>query len=159
MSELHQLDEDASVWPAVVQFSLFYLGLTVAAAAVSMAFEFGHSTGLSIGILVASVYPAAQKFVKLHHRPFKRNEQVRFAALAFVATLVVSFVLFAFVALVLIEGEDLPTMADLTVLAKENAALIVFSMAVVFLIDLAVLYFSAGWFSRFLARRLETVKT
>ena len=72
------IEEKASLWSAVLLFSVTYLLVSAAVTGVLIAFDLDSNTGVSIGLLVAATAVAARKFVIDHRRPLNRGEQVRF---------------------------------------------------------------------------------
>ena len=148
-------EEKANLWPALLQFSVTYLALSAVVAAVLTFFDLNSNTGLSIGVLMGATGVAARKFVIDHHRALQRGEQLRFALLAIVVTMLLTLLQVAAVIVIFIKLEELPQLAaEAQAWAADNTTLLVFIVVFVVLLFFAVLYFAAGWFSRWFAKRL-----
>ena len=149
------IEKKASLWPAVLLFSVTYLLVSALVTGVLIAFDLNSNTGVSAGLLVAATTVAARKFVIDHRRPLSRGEQVRFALLATAATLVITIIQLAVVMPMFFTAAELPQLiAEAKAWAAANAGLLSLISLVVLLLSLMVLYFTAGWFSRWFDKRL-----
>lgn len=102
------LEANTNLWPAVLLFSVLYLGLSALITTVLVIFDLNANSGVGIGVLVAATAAAARKFVVDHRRPFSRAEQLRFTLLAFAALLVTSVLQIVAAGFLLIGLEALP---------------------------------------------------
>jgi len=152
-------EKDANLWPAIFYFSVAYVVVSVLVGAVLQLLDVNPNSGVSIGILVGAVYVAVRKFVLEHQRPFTRGEQLRFSGLAFLATVLASIMLIFILSLVFIGARDLPAViTELPALVASQANLIAFALIIACLVSFAVLYFTSGWLSRSLAKKLASGK-
>lgn len=155
MTGWDSIEDPADLWPAVVQYTLYYVGCSALAGAVLYVLDASANSGMSASVLIAATYAAAHKFVTKYHRPFNRGEQLRFAGVAFLATLLISALMFLGVGLVIVGPADLPQAAtELVALATANAKVFAIALVIASLISFGLLYFSSGWSSRFLSKRL-----
>jgi hypothetical protein len=123
-----------------------------------MVFDLNANSGVAVGILVAATATAARKFVLDHHRALKRGEQLRFALLAFLATILITFIQLAVTVLIVIGKDELPALiAEVQAWIAGNAGLIALVIAVVAVVYFAVLYFTSGYFSRLFDKRLAAM--
>jgi magnesium-transporting ATPase (P-type) len=149
------LEGKTNLWPAVLLFSVTYLALSAVVAAVLTFFDLNSNTGLSIGVLMAATGAAARKFVADHRRALHQGEQLRFALLAIVATMLLTVLQVAVVILIFFKLDELPQLAaEAQAWAADNTTLLAVIAAFVVLLFFAALYFGAGWFSRWFAKRL-----
>ena len=147
---------EANLWPALAVFTIVYLVMSAAVAAVLIFFDLNSNTGVSIAVLLAATPAAAQKFVAGHARPLQRGEQLRFAFLATAATLLLTLVQVAAIVPIYFTAAELPQLAtEAQAWAAANVGLVVFIAVVVVGLFFAVLYFGSGWFSRMFAKRLD----
>jgi hypothetical protein len=125
--------------------------------AVLVYFDINSNTGVSVAILIAATAAAAQKFVAGHGRALTRGEQLRFAVLATVATILLSVVQMAAIVPVYFSTAELPQLADETLAwIAANSGLVAFIAIFVIVLFFAVLYFASGSFSRMFVKRLAT---
>lgn len=149
------LEEKASLWPALLLFSVAYLLVSALVTGVLIAFDLNSNTGVSIGLLVAATAVAARKFVIDHRRPLSRGEQLRFALLATAATAVITLIQVVVVMPMFFTAAELPQLiAEVKAWAAANAMLLSLITLVVLLLSLMALYFASGWFSRWFDKRL-----
>lgn len=149
------IEERASLWSAVLLFSVTYLLVSAAVTGVLIAFDLNSSTGVSIGLLLAATAVAARKFVIDHRRPLNRGEQVRFALWATAAMAVISLIQVAVVAPIYFSAAELPQLiAESKAWAADNAVLLSLITLFVLLLTLIILYFASGSFSRWFDKRL-----
>lgn len=149
------LDTESNLWPALLLFSVTYLGLSAVATAVLVIFNINANTGVAIGILVAAIAIAMRKFALDHRRALRRGKQLRFASLA-IGALVVITLIQAVAVLPFVIGKDemQAFIAEAQTWIAANTSLLAFIIAAVVLVYFAVLYFASGWFSRWFAKRL-----
>jgi hypothetical protein len=148
---------DANLWPALITFSIAYLVASAMVTAVLVYLDLNSNTGVSVAILIAATAAAAQKFVAGHGRALSRREQLRFAFLATVASMVLSIVQMAVILPIYLSAAELPQLADETrAWVAANVGLVVFIALFVVGVFFAVLYFASGGFSRMFAKRLPT---
>jgi hypothetical protein len=125
--------------------------------AVLVYFDINSNTGVSVAILIAATAAAAQKFVAGHGRALSRREQLRFAFLATLASMLLSVVQLSAIVPVYFSAAELPQLADETrAWVAANVGLVVFIAVFVIGLFFAVLYFASGAFSRMFARRVVT---
>ena len=149
------IEEKASLWPAVLLFSVAYLLVSALVTGVLIAFDLNSNTGVSIGLLLAATAIAARKFVIDHRRPLSRGEQVQFALWATAATLVITLIQVVVVMPMFFTAAELPQLiAEAKTWAAANAVLLSLISLVVLFLSLMVLYFASGWFSRWFDKRL-----
>ena len=147
---------EANLWPALAVFTVVYLVMSAAVAAVLIFFDLNSNTGVSIAVLLAATAAAAQKFVAGHARPLQRGEQLRFAFLATAATMLLTLVQVAAIVPIYFTAAELPQLAaEAQAWAAANVGLVVFIAVVVVGLFFAVLYFGSGWFTRMFAKRLD----
>ena len=149
------IEEKASLRPALITFSIAYLVVSAMVTAVLVYLDRNSNTGVSVAILIAATAAAAQKFVAGHGRALSRREQLRFALLATVASLLLSILQMAAILPIYFSAAELPQLADETrAWVAANVGLV--SFIAIFAIGLffAVLYFASGWFSRMFDKRL-----
>jgi hypothetical protein len=148
---------EANLWPALITFSIAYLVVSAMVTAVLVYLDLNSNTGLSVAILIAATAAAAQKFVAGHGRALSRREQLRFAFLATVATMLLSIVQMAVIVPIYFSAAELPQLADETrAWVAANIWLVAFIALFVVGLFFAVLYFASGGFSRMFAKRLAT---
>jgi hypothetical protein len=146
---------EANLWPALITFSIAYLVVSALVTAVLVFFDINSNTGVSVAILIAATAAAAQKFVAGHGRALSRREQLRFAFLATVATMLLSIVQVAAMLAIYFSATELPQLADETLAwIAANSGLVAFIAIFVVVLFFAVLYFASGAFSRMFAKRL-----
>jgi hypothetical protein len=146
---------EANLWPALITFSIAYLVVSAMVTAVLVFFDINSNTGVSVAILIAATAAAAQKFVAGHGRSLSRGEQLRFALLATVATMLLSIVQMAAILPIYFSAAELPQLADETLTwIAANSGLVAFIALFVIVLFFAVLYFASGSFSRMFAKRL-----
>lgn len=149
------LETKSNLWPAVLLFSLVYLGVSAVVTAILVGFDIDTNSGVAIGIPVAATALAARKFVLDYRRPLRRGEQLRFALLTFVALPVITLIQ-AIAVLPFVVGKD--EMQVFIVEAQAwiagNTGLLAFIIAFVAIVYFVILYFASGWFSRWFAKRL-----
>jgi hypothetical protein len=125
--------------------------------AVLVYLDLNSNTGVSAAILIAATAAAAQKFVAGRGRALSRREQLRFAFLATVASMVLSIVQMAVILPIYFSAAELPQLADETwAWVAANVGLVAFIALFVVGLFFAVLYFASGGFSRMFAKRLPT---
>jgi hypothetical protein len=147
----------ANLWPALITFSIAYLVVSAMDTAVLVYLDRNSNTGVSVAILIAATAAAAQKFVAGHGRALSRREQLRFAFLATVATMLLSIVQMAVIVPIYFSAAELPQLADETrAWVAANIWLVAFIALFVVGLFFAVLYFASGGFSRMFAKRLAT---
>jgi hypothetical protein len=148
---------EANLWPALITFSIAYLVASAMVTAVLVYLDLNSNTGVSAAILIAATAAAAQKFVAGHWRALSRREQLRFAFLATVASMVLSIVQMAVILPIYFSAAELPQLADETwAWVAANVGLVAFIALFVVGLFFAVLYFASGGFSRMFAKRLPT---
>jgi hypothetical protein len=148
---------EANLWPALITFSIAYLLVSAMVTAVLVYFDINSNTGVSVAILIAATAAAAQRFVAGHGRALSRREQLRFAFLATLASMLLSVVQLAAIIPVYFSAAELPQLADETrAWVAANVGLVAFITLFVVALFFAVLYFASGAFSRMFARRLAT---
>ena len=148
---------EANLWPALITFSIAYLVVSAMVTAVLVYLDLNSNTGLSVAILIAATAAAAQKFVAGHGRALSRREQLRFAFLATVASMLLSIVQMAVIVPIYFSAAELPQLADETrAWVAANIWLVAFIALFVVGLFFAVLYFASGGFSRMFAKRLAT---
>ena len=148
---------EANLWPALITFSIAYLVASAMVTAVLVYLDLNSNTGVSAAILIAATAAAAQKFVAGHWRALSRREQLRFAFLATVASMVLSIVQMAVILPIYFSAAELPQLADETwAWVAANVGLVAFIALFVVGLFFAVLYFASGGFSRMFAKRLAT---
>jgi hypothetical protein len=148
---------EANLWPALITFSIAYLVVSAMVTAVLVYLDLNSNTGLSVAILITATAAAAQKFVAGHGRALSRREQLRFAFLATVATMLLSIVQMAVIVPIYFSAAELPQLADETrAWVAANIWLVAFIALFVVGLFFAVLYFASGGFSRMFAKRLAT---
>ena len=149
------IEQKASLWPALITFSIAYLVVSAMVTAVLVYLDRNSNTGVSAAILIAATAAAAQKFVAGHGRALSRREQLRFAFLATVASLLLSIVQMAAILPVYLSAAELPQLANETrAWVAANVGLVAFIAFFVVGLFFGVLYFASGWFSRMFAKRL-----
>lgn len=148
---------EANLWPALITFSIAYLVVSAMVTAVLVYLDLDSNTGVSVAILIAATAAAAQKFVAGHGRALSRREQLRFAFLATVATMLLSVVQMAAILPIYFSAAELPQLAEETrAWVAANVGLVAFIAIFVVGVFFAVLYFASGGFSRMFAKRLAT---
>ena len=148
---------EVNLWPALITFSIAYLVVSAMVTAVLVYLDLNSNTGLSVAILIAATAAAAQKFVAGHGRALTRREQLRFALLATIATMLLSIVQMAVIVPIYFSAAELPQLADETrAWVAANIWLVAFIALFVVGLFFAVLYFASGGFSRMFAKRLAT---
>jgi hypothetical protein len=148
---------EANLWPALITFSIAYLVASAMVTAVLVYLDLNSNTSVSAAILIAATAAAAQKFVAGHWRALSRREQLRFAFLATVASMVLSIVQMAVILPIYFSAAELPQLADETwAWVAANVGLVAFIALFVVGLFFAVLYFASGGFSRMFAKRLPT---
>jgi hypothetical protein len=148
---------EANLWPALITFSIAYLVASAMVTAVLVYLDLNSNTGVSAAILIAATAAAAQKFVAGRGRALSRREQLRFAFLATVASMVLSIVQMAVILPIYFSAAELPQLADETwAWVAANVGLVAFIALFVVGLFFAVLYFASGGFSRMFAKRLPT---
>ena len=148
---------EANLWPALITFSIAYLVVSAMVTAVLVYLDLNSNTGLSVAILIAATAAAAQKFVAGHGRALSRREQLRFAFLATVASMLLSIVQMAVIVPIYFSAAELPQLVDETrAWVAANIWLVAFIALFVVGLCFAVLYFASGGFSRMFAKRLAT---
>jgi hypothetical protein len=148
---------EANLWPALITFSIAYLVASAMVTAVLVYLDLNSNTGVSAAIQIAATAAAAQKFVAGHWRALSRREQLRFAFLATVASMVLSIVQMAVILPIYFSAAELPQLADETwAWVAANVGLVAFIALFVVGLFFAVLYFASGGFSRMFAKRLPT---
>jgi len=148
-------ETQVNLWPYVAQFGVVYFVVTVVLGAIQYVVDLEPNIGIGIIVLLASVVMPVRMFVLDHLRPFSRREQLRFALLAFVAVLVVSFVLIALATLFAGGLKDIWSfMHELNATPQELALAIAMVLLFSGVVAFAVLYFAAGMFSRWYSKRL-----
>jgi hypothetical protein len=148
---------EANLWPALITFSIAYLVASAMVTAVLVYLDLNSNTGVSVAILIAATAAAAQKFVAGRGRALSRREQLRFAFLATVASMLLSIVQMAVILPIYLSAAELPQLADETrAWVAANVGLVVFIALFVVGVFFAVLYFASGGFSRMFAKRLAT---
>lgn len=148
-------EKAVNLWPYIWQFTFFYLALSIAAGAVLFVLELDTNAGVNIAMVIASLVFPVRRFAIDHRRPFDKSEQLRFAFLTFVASLLVSLaILAAGATLILWIDASAPSIDELSALVGEYAWLIALVSLVTGLIYFAVLYFTSGFFSRLFSKRL-----
>jgi hypothetical protein len=149
------IEEKASLWSAVLLFSVTYLLVSAVVTGVLMAFDLDSNTGVSVGLLMAATAVAARKFVIDHRRPLNRGEQVRFTLMATAAMAVITLIQVAVVVPIYFSTAELPQLiAESKAWAADNAVLLSVISLVVLLLTLIILYLASGWFSRWFDKRL-----
>jgi hypothetical protein len=149
-------DTESNLWAAVLLFSAAYLGVSAVVTAILVGFDIDANSGVVTGVLVGSVAAGVHKFVAANRRPFKRDEQLRFALLTFLAVLVMTCIQIVGVALFLVKAEERQAfMTEAQAWVGENTGLLVGIMVLMALIYFAILYFTSGWFSRWFAKRFD----
>jgi hypothetical protein len=147
---------EPNLWPALITFSIAYLVVSAMVTAVLVYLDLNSNTGVSIAILIAATAAAAQKFVAGHARALTRREQLRFALLATIATMLLSIVQMAVILPIYFSAAELPQLADETrAWVAANVGLVAFIALFVVGVFFAVLYFASGGFSRMFAKRLS----
>ena len=159
MSKSNQPENEVSLWPEVSRFIVYYIGLALLAGGALYLLDVSSNIGVNVSILVVALYAAVHKFVLKHKRPFTRGEQLRFAGLACLASLLAAGALVSVSTLVVMEQNGLPTTAELLALVNSDAIFLVIAVIVVSALYIAILYLTSGWFSRLLAKRLTTNRT
>ena len=148
---------EANLWPALITFSIAYLLASAMVTAVLVYLDINSNTGVSVAILIAATAAAAQKFVAGHGRALSRREQLRFAFLATVASMLLSIVQMAVIVPIYFSAAELPQLADeARAWVAANVGLVAFIALFVVGLFFAVLYFASGAFSRMFAKRLAT---
>lgn len=148
-------EEKANLWPALAMFAIVYLALSAAVSAVLIFFDLNSNTGVSVAILIAATAAAAQKFVAGHGRALSRREQLRFALLATVASMLLSIVQIAAIVPIYFSAAELPQLAEETrAWVAANVGLVILITVFVIGVFFAVLYFASGGFSRMFVKRL-----
>ncbi len=149
------LETESNLWPCVLLFSGAYLILSAVSTAVLMIFDLNANTGVAVGVLVAATATAARKFVLDHRRALRSGEQLRFAVLALIATILVTLVQLVAAVLIVTGKDELPALIEeVQALIAGNTSLLTFVVAAVALVFFAILYFTSGWFSRLFDKRL-----
>lgn len=149
------LDSEGNLWPALLLFSVTYLGVSAVVTAVLVFFDIDANNGAAIGVLVAAV--AMRKFALDHRRALRRGEQLRFALLAIVALVVITLIQAVAVLPFVIGKDELQAfMTEAQAWIAANAILLAFITAGVAILYFAILYFTSGWFSGWYSKRLAT---
>ena len=105
MSETsNEVFKGVNLKPYVMRFALIFAAFSTIALVVVTWYQISGNTGLSFGILIASVLATCQKFVGEQKRVFTKKEKISMAFYSMLVSLIVSFLLF--VAFILATGED-----------------------------------------------------
>jgi hypothetical protein len=148
-------ESGASLRPYLLQYALAYLVISVGAKSVLQVLNLGTNPGIDIGLLVAALVVPILRFVRDNGRPFSAAEQLRFALVAFLASLLISLALGSLAALIVVGSAQLPaSISELTLQSRGHFLLFMAALAISCLVSFAALYFASGFLARAFGKRL-----
>jgi hypothetical protein len=146
MSETsNEVVKGVSLKPYIMRFVLIFAAFSTIALVVVTWYQISGNTGLSFGILIASVLATSQKFVGEQKRVFTKKEKTSMAFYSMLVSLIVSFLLF--LAYIMATGEDPKIWMD-QLLELMPLWMTIVSLVVAAVFNFGMLYLAYGIFDK-----------